>query len=477
MAATSAVLRAPAAGSPLGVLVAAGLIAFATACGVAIAYGELAAFYVTLSLTLGIMILYDFRIGAVLLVLMIGFGATSLFPYGLMGVPGLNPLNITIAATLVSFLVRGGNLRAVTPRALVLLYVAPIVLAGLLGTRHWDDILPYFFETEVVSFQNALGYLQETTVRPLLIVLIALLVGAAVVRSQKPERFLVVMAISLIVIALIEIGFVLASGVRFGLLASASSRRFFEEIGIHANALGRLFAVAYGILLFVWWETKSPGLKTLLFVTLNVAVFAMVLTFSRGAFLGFFLVNAVFLAWKFNAKSIAIALVVGAICMMLAPEYLYNRLTFGMDTGDANTVSANRIQGIWLPLVPEIFKAPLWGNGLSSIMWSFPMQIGAMDVVGHPHNAYLEALLDMGMIGLVLLLAYYWHVWKGFRALGSNAYLSPEMRGLFQGGCAGLLCFLVTGWTGSSLRPMPEFAYLWLTIGMMYGMLARRPAG
>ena len=82
----------------------------------------------------------------------------------------------------------------------------------------------------------------------------------------------------------------------------------------------------------------------------------------------------------------------------------------------------------------------------------------------------------MGFVGLALLLAYYWHVWRGFRALGSNAYLSPEMRALFQGGAAALVVLLVTGWTGSSLRPEIEFAYLWIAIGMMYGMLARKPA-
>jgi hypothetical protein len=30
---------------------------------------------------------------------------------------------------------------------------------------------------------------------------------------------------------------------------------------------------------------------------------------------------------------------------------------------------------------------------------------------------------------------------------------------------------------GSSLRPDTEFAYLWMAIGMMYGVYARRPAG
>ena len=67
-------------------------------------------------------------------------------------------------------------------------------------------------------------------------------------------------------------------------------------------------------------------------------------------------------------------------------------------------------------------------------------------------------------------------MWKNLRALGSNAFLSAEMRGFYQGAAAGLLSFLVTGFAGSSLRPTPEFAFLWIAIGMMYGLQARSPA-
>jgi O-antigen ligase len=135
-------------------------------------------------------------------------------------------------------------------------------------------------------------------------------------------------------------------------------------------------------------------------------------------------------------------------------------------------VAASRASG---SLLPEVLKSPLWGSGLGSILWSDPMETGAMVQVGHPHNAFLEALLDMGIVGLALLLAFFWHVWKGFRGLGSNAYLSPELRGFFQGATAALLAFMVTGMAGSSLRPSAEFVYLWLAIGMMYGVQARRP--
>jgi hypothetical protein len=456
------------------ILVAIGLIAFGAACGTMLAHGEVDAFFVSISLILGIAVMADFRIGAVLLIMLLPMGATHLLPHGLMGVPGLNPVNVLVLATLASALMRR-QLGGFLPRPVLLLYMVPIVLAGLAGMRHVDEIVPFFFTGEAINFTNAAGYFREMAVRPLIIVVVALLVGVAAAKAQKPERFIIAMMVSLWIMALIEVVFIFASGVHLGLLATPSQRAFFDELGLHANALGRLFAIAYGMLLFVWWESKNPKLKTALFFTLGIAALATVLTFSRGGFLGFFLVNALFLVWKFNARTLGLALVVAAFVSILAPEYLWRRITFGFDA-DANAVSADRIEGIWLPLLPEVWNSIVVGNGLGSIMWSTPMENGLMLPVGHPHNAYLEAVLDMGVVGLALLLAFYAHVWRNFRALGSNAYLSPEMRGLFQGATAALIAFFVTGVTGSSLRPMSEFCYLWLAIGLMYGMLARRAA-
>jgi len=226
----------------------------------------------------------------------------------------------------------------------------------------------------------------------------------------------------------------------------------------------------------VWWEAKSPGFKGALFATLCVSVLALLLTFSRSAYLAFMIVSGLFVLWKFNARSFSLALLAGALFAAISPGYIFRRLTFGFDA-DANTVSADRLDGIWTPLMPTLGNSPLWGNGVDSIMWAEPMKAGEMLVVGHPHNAYLQTYMDMGLIGLGLLLAFYFHVWRGFRALGSNPYISPELRGLFQGATAALLCLVVTGVSGGSLRPDVDFAYLWIAIGMMYGVASRRPAG
>jgi O-antigen ligase len=456
------------------IFAALALGAFGVLCGMALAVGELASFYVSISLVVAIAVLFDFRIGAFLLVLVVPFGATQLFPHNLFGVTALNPLNLLLVATLASYVLRY-KIAALAPRPLVWLFLVPIVAAGALGMRHVDDIAPVFYDTLLINYTDAFGYLREQVMRPLLLVVAAMLVGMAAARSQRPERFIVAMMLSIWLIGLIEIGFIIASGVHLGELASPLARRFFDDLGLHANDLGRLFAVGYAILLFVWWETKNPGFKGALFATLCIAVLALVLSFSRSAYLAFLIVSGLFVLWKFNARSVSAALLVGSLFAAVAPGYVWRRLTFGFDA-DANAVSADRLDGIWTPLMPELWKSPLWGNGIDSIMWAEPMKAGEMLVVGHPHNAYLQTFLDMGFIGLAVILAFYWHVWKGFRTLGSNAYISPELRGFFQGATAALLCLLVTGVSGGSLRPDVDFAYLWLAIGIMYGVLARRPA-
>jgi O-antigen ligase len=460
-------------------LIAAGLVAAAAAGGVALAMNELDAFYLTLGAVLCIAVMMDFRVGAVALVVLLPLSDAALFPHALLGITGLNPMNLLLAATLASYVIHGRLQRAgrVVRWPLVWLYLVPIVVGGLLGAPHADDVLPYFHEAMLINFTGPGSYLRDMLMKPMLIMIVALMIGAAAARSQKPERFIVPIALSVWFIAIIQFSFVLASGVKLSTLAAPSAREFFTQMGIHANSLGRLYAAAYALLLFSWWETKRPGLRIFLFITMGVLAFGLLLTFSRGAFTGFLIVNALFLLWKFNMKTAALALAAAAIFAIFAPGYVFGRVLLGFDTGDANAVSAGRINEIWMPLMPELWKSPIWGNGLGSVMWSFPMLAGMMNTVDHPHNAYLEAVLDIGVVGLGLLLAYFWHVWNGFRKLGSNAYLSPEMRGFFQGATAGLICFLVTGMSGSTLRPSSEFVYLFMAIGLMYGVLARRPAG
>jgi len=457
----------------------AGITLLGALWGSVVAVAELNALYLCIALIGCAFILLDFRIGVVLLILVMPISSSRVFPHAMFGVTGLNPLNLLLVGTFGSCLLHGvsdGSLRRFAPRPLLWLYILPILVAGTLGSRHVGDIAPAFFMYDQLEFHDAAGYLRDLVAKPLSFVIFALLVGAAVSKSEKPEKFLVPTLISIWVMGSMVIVFVSQSGVALGQLASDDSRDFLSPLGLHANDLGRLYAVAYAVLLFTWAESKDTGLRFALLASMGMVVVALVLTFSRGAFLGFIVVNVLFLLWRRNAKALVFFGLLAAVAAFLLPGAVYDRVESGFGHG-LDAISAGRIEGIWLPLLPDVLRSPIYGNGLGSILWSDAMRtrVGvSIPGVAQAHNAYLEIVLDMGIVGLIFVCAYFVHVFKGFRALSVDPVSSPSLRGFYQGAAAGLASLLVAGIAGGYLTPRPEQIFLWLAIGMMYGQRARK---
>jgi O-antigen ligase len=458
-----------------------GFMLLAIVGGAVVALTEVNALYLTLALIGCIFILFDFRIGVVLLVLLLPISRSAMFPHAMMGITGLNPLNLLLVATLGSYLLQSltdGSLKRFLPAPLLWLYLVPFVAAGAIGYRHVPEIATYFLMFDVFDLGTRAGYVREFVLKPLMLVAFALIVAAAVAKSARVEKFLVPMIISMWVMCALVIVYVIQSGAPLSQLADSSARAFLTPLGLHANELGRLYTVAYALLLFTWAETREPQLKAWLLASMVIVVLALVLTFSRSAFAGFIVVNGLFLLWRLNAKTLIFAAVVTAIALLALPGVVYDRATHGFGEG-MNAITAGRIDGLWLPLLPEIARNPFFGNGIGSILWSDAMRSGAGVTViptTHPHSAYMQAVLDMGFVGLILVCAYFFHVWRGFRRLAKDRALSETMRGFYQGAAAGLLSMLVVGLVDSSLAPKAEQAFLWLAIGMMYGQ-TRRPAG
>ena len=457
----------------------AGIVLLAALLGAGVAAAGLNALVLCLALIGCAFILADFRIGVAVLIALMPISASTVLPHAMFGVTGLNPFNLLLAATLGACLLRGlsdGSLRRFLPRPLLWLYLLPIVAAGILGSRHVAEIGPAFYAYEMVDFVDAAGYARDMVVKPLQMVAFALLVGAAVSRSKAPEHFLAPMVVSICAVSLLVIVFVLQSGIGLGRLASSESREFLSALGLHANDLGRVFVIAYALLLFSWAAAGEAGWRLALLASMGLVIAALVLTFSRGAFAGFILVNLLFLVWHRSAKTLAFFGLAVVIVLFAMPAEVYERALTGAGEG-LNAVSAGRVEGLWLPLLPEVTRSPIFGSGLGSIMWSEPMREGggaSILQVTHPHNAYLQALLDIGTLGFALVCAYFVHVWRGFRTLRLDADLSPALRGFFQGAAAALLALLASSFTDGSLLPRPEQALLWFAIGMMYGQLDKR---
>src|SRR5258708_3113882 len=279
-------------------------------------------------------ILCDFRIGVVLLIVLRSISGRYVFPHEMLGITGLNPLNLLLIVTLGACLLQGltdGGIRRFLPRPLLWLYSGPILVAGALGSRHVGEIAPGFYMSYAppIEFHDVAGYLRDLLVKPLLMVIFALLVGAAVSRSEKPEKFLIPTLISIWMMSSIVTVFVLQSGVALNQLASSDSRAFLSPLGMHGNELGRLYVVTYALLLFTWAESKELGIKLVLLVSMGLVIVALVLTFSRGAFVGVIVVSLLFPLWRRNAKTLIFLGLLAAGALLAPPRPGYDPLSPG----------------------------------------------------------------------------------------------------------------------------------------------------
>jgi len=354
----------------------------------------------------------------------------------------------------------------------VWLYVVPFTLAAFLGAQHVHEIPPTFHELELIQFDNAVGFLRDLWAKPLMLVVYAVLVAAAVARSERMERFLTPMILSVWVMASLSVVFIAMSGATLTELSGTYARSFLSALGMHANDLGRLYATAYALLLFTWDRTGNWMLKTVCFLAMGAVVLALLLTFSRGAFFGFVVVNVIYLFARRRLKTLVMAACAIPVALFFMPGAFWYRLTMGFGAG-LNEITAGRTGDIWTPLLPELADHPFFGNGVGSVMYSRAMIEERLWEVAHPHNAYLELYMNMGAVGLVLVLGFWIWIWRGFRQEGRNDANSDELRGIFEGGAAGLLAFLIAGVAGSSLQPDPAQAFLWLAVGMLFGVKAR----
>ncbi|HEX4781314.1 MAG TPA: O-antigen ligase family protein, partial [Usitatibacter sp.] len=450
-------------------------IAMAVGWGAFVAVAGLSAALICAAAIVCVFTVRDFRVGVMMMIFIMPISASYIFPRAMFGITGLNPLNVLLIGTFASFLMVAmpdGSIRRFMPWV-VLAYVVPMTYAALNGMKNVPLIPPDFYLGNVIDFTNAFGYVRDELVKPLIMVVYALMVGAAYARSRSPEKFLTPAIISMWIMAGLAIGFFLNAGVKFGQLAGEFARAFFSPLGMHANDLGRLYTSALAMLLFTWDRTRRPMLKTMLFLTMGVVGIALVLTFSRAAITSCVLIGLMYVAARPNKKTLLLLAVVVPLVLVFTPGAIIYRMEMGADEG-ATGMSAGRVSDIWTPLIPQIFDKPFLGHGLQSVLWAPAMRMGTMMEVTHPHSAFIGLVMDCGVIGALLVLGFWFTMWKGFRQLAKDQGLAPHEQGFFEGASVALLAFAVAGFVGSSFLPVPEQSFLWLAVGLLFGVKTKR---
>lgn len=457
-----------------------GAVATALLTGtIAGAFGGLVAALALLVTAFMVIAISDYRAGILIAMLLLPLSATQLIPRELFGIIGLNPLNATLAMSMLSLLVtllfQRKQCAVPTYPRLLWIYIGVLGFAALQGVLHVSSI-PAFYQLEkMINFDNATGYVRDIFLKPMLIVLTALMLAIAVRNARRPTLFLAPLFLSAVVMASVVNGYIAMSGVSLSVLASGHSRDFLSAIGMHANELGFMFNMAFALALFCFFSMRGSVSKWLLGAAIPILTVATILTFSRGAYLGFLAVVTYFLFTRRKFSVILAGLLLLIIAIAFAPQAVVDRVTAGTHGGGGDDVSAGRVERIWLPLLPEITTSPVIGHGLSSIMWSDAAREGLILRVGHPHSAYLGVLLDFGLVGAFLILLFFRHMWRLFARLAEHSP-DPLWRGFFKGATACILLLLVQGITDDRFTPTFPQTFLWLAYGMAIGLVGRAGA-
>jgi hypothetical protein len=464
--------------SPARALLVVGVLFLAVFIGgtVALLGGVLPAIVYTVA-GFGLVVLFNPRLGTWLLVLLLPFAATYLIPRQVLGVTGLNPVNVLLASTLVGLALAFAFARerpALLPLPRVLLlYLAVLTVGAVLGvTQAHNAVLLPDAQGNVETASTA-KYLLDAYLKPLVIVIVAWLV-AVHARNGKGSKSLVwAAAAAATIFFAVIMTFLMVSGVSLDILASSRARGFLSWIGMHANELGLLMNMQFALLLFTALGMEKGASRWLMLAAAVLAASTAALTFSRAAFLGILIISSYFLITRRRFGQLLTGLIAAVVIALLLPDAFLERALTGFDRADVGAITAGRMDGIWRPLWPWVFESPLIGHGLGSTAWAPANRSGTMLPVGHPHSAYLGVLLDHGVVGAVVVTAFFVTMWKTFRDL-SRSSGDGFWRGVFEGGLVCILVLLVQGITGDRFVPTYPQSVLWVVYGLALGHVAKR---
>ena len=441
--------------------------------------GGLRAFVLLGAAVVALLGMRDFRILAVAIAFLLPYVPTWFLSEGVAGVSGQRIVALVMLLAMVSVACSHAldpwRIRYPRWRPAFLAYVAVFVLAALNGARSAGAIPEYFRVLDVVGETTPLGYLRVILFAPALVIAGCAFMGLLAANVRDPRWLLLPVLSSALLLAALVCLFALFGADAGADLAQQESRRALSVLGLHANELGLLLNMALALALGALATARRAVARSALALACLVLMGGVLLTFSRGAFLGLAVVILYALASTRARNWPVWALVALVLVVAVSSDSLAQRAMHGIGGGDLGLLSSGRIDAIWLPLLPEVLDHPILGAGHASILWSHAAQARTILPVGHPHSAYLAALLDVGIAGSVLTALFFAHAWRLVRRAARRAAQDSRgaLAGFFGGGAACILLLMVQGLTDDSFMPAFTHVYFWLCYGAAVGTLAR----
>ena len=410
-------------------------------------------------------------------------------PKTMLGIQGLNPWNIGLFFVLLAWILNRGRekLSWDMPRHikyLLLLYLA-VVLIGFF--RMMGDP----GEVEKLSTE---GLVSEYLINSIKWVIPGLLLFHG---CNSRSRFMIGLASLLGLYFLLGVQVIRwmppGAAISGQTLGARSHKIIVNEIGYHRVNLSMMLAGAsWAVFAFRPMLKKGRHLVFIVLIAALSLVYAQALTAGRAGYVTWGVVGLTLCMIRWRKYLLFAPILVIAITLAIPGVVERMSRGFSPETRDTNpkieeiyksdpnepdmyTILAGR-NIAWPFVIDKIDESPFVGygrlamvrTGLKSFLWekfgeSFP----------HPHNAYLEMLLDNGWIGFLVVIPFYlivlWHSISLFRDSRSPVFVAI-------GGvtCALVLALLVASIGSQSFYPREGSVGMWCAIGLMLRVYLER---
>lgn len=351
-------------------------------------------------------------------------------PKSILGIPGLNPWNLLLFNGMLAWWSQRRNegLRFDLPRPIAILLVLYLLMVLIGFARIIGDtrILERYYQANMTYFFN--DYLVNTVkwVIPGLL----LYDGC---RTEERFRLAVFSILSVFVLLGLQVAKWMPP--TYAMDADALERRSLKVlvsgIGYHrVNLSAMLSGASWAILCTA--VLLPRGTRWMAVLTAFFVVYAQMMTGGRAGYAAWVAVGLVMCLLKWRRYLILIP-AAGVLAMVFLPgvvgrategfsadshdtntrleQQKAQQLDGGGDTGevDSYTVTAGRSLA-WPLIIDKIKEQPLIGYGRQAMLRT-GIATFLYDTLGeifpHPHNAYLELLLDNGLIGFAIVITFY----------------------------------------------------------------------
>lgn len=240
--------------------------------------------------------------------------------------------------------------------------------------------------------------------------------------------------------------------------------RIYSTLG-NPNVLGEYILLVLPAAIGLFWTGKGFWQKATYLGITGVLFVALILTFSRGCWVGLLFAAAIFITFA-AGKLWGLGLVALPVLPALLPESIINRFTSIGDMKDSSTSYRVYIWMGTLAMIRDFWVSGI-GMGAEAFTQVYPFYSYSGIVAPHSHNLFLQILVESGIVGIVIfgliLLLFIKKMVVGYQwGGGKGAPLSTMITAL----SAGIGGFLLQGMFDNCFYNYRVMLVFWMVLAM-----------